>query len=310
MSDLGELKYILGIQVDQTKEGIKIHQEQYINELVNKFNMADCNGVNIPMDPGLTLVKHQSEDEIIDVPYASLIGSLLYLSNCTRPDVTYAVNRLSSFNANPTEIHWKAAKRVLRYLKQTKTKGLFYSKNNLNELHGFCDSDWANNLIDRRSTTGYLFMLNGNVISWNSKRQTTVAASTAEAEYMALFEGTKEMIWLLKLLGHLNENTDSNNLACDNQSAIAIAKNPVHHQRTKHIDIKYHFIREKVNLGLFKLYYLPSKEMLADILTKPLPLPAYSYIADKLNLRPFSLRGSVGNKLKTLNENSENNENY
>ena len=284
MSDLGPLKYILGIQVTQSEGQITINQEHYIDELVQKFNMPDCKGYNTPMEVGAKLVKATDSDTITSAPYASLIGSLLYVSNCTRPDITYAVNRLSSFNANPTNTHWKAAKRVLRYLKDTKTKNLVYGKNNDDVLHGYCDSDWGSNTDERRSTTGYIFFLNGNAISWNSKRQKTVAASTAEAEYMSLFEASRELIWLEYLLSDLGETPETKKISCDNQSAIELAKNPVHHQRSKHIDIKYHFIREKVKDEVFELVYHPSQEMIADVLTKSLPFATFSKLISKMNL--------------------------
>jgi hypothetical protein len=284
MSDLGELKYILGIQVSQKSGRITISQQHYVDELLEKFKMPECKGYTTPMEPGAALVKATESDTIVDAPYASLIGSLLYLSNCTRPDITFAVNRLSAFNAQPTTQHWQAAKRVLRYLQETKDKGLVYTRNSDNTLAGYSDSDWASDKGDRRSTTGYFFMLNGNAISWNSKRQKTVAASSCEAEYMALFEAVKEFTWLSKLLEDLGEPLEKFVVHCDNKSAIELAKNPVHHQRSKHIDIKYHFIRERVQAGAFELQYLQSNEMIADALTKPLHFPAFSKLTKSMKL--------------------------
>jgi len=234
------------------------------------------------MESGIILQKFKDNEVIANVPYASLIGSLLYLSNCTRPDITYAVNKLSSYNAKPSEFHWKCAKRILKYLKLTAKLGLTFKQSKTWNLTGYTDSDYASDLDTRKSTTGYLIQLNGNTISWNSKRQPTIATSTAEAEYMALFETTRELIWCNKLINELVKNTYDLNLACDNQSTIKLAKNPVMHQRTKHIDVKYHYIRTQITNYNICLYYLPTKSMLADILTKPLPRPQYEKLKTKI----------------------------
>jgi hypothetical protein len=294
MSDLGEMKYILGIEVLQLNGSIKITQTNYIAELIKNFKLDDARTYNTPMEANIKLIKNESDKKPLEHPYASLIGSLLYLSNCTRPDITFAVNKLSSYNSNPNETHWKCAMRVLRYLKKTSELGITYSKSNDFILNGFSDADWANDLDTRRSTTGYFVTLNKNPISWNSKRQSTVATSTAEAEYMAIYETVRELLWVKKLMTDLMFRTNSVKIFCDNQSAIHIAKNPVMHQRSKHIDIKYHFIRQKVSENSIELNYLPSEVMTADILTKPLPFPSFTELRLKL-LNDTELKGSVGN---------------
>ena len=159
MTDIGPLKYILGIQISQSINGIKLYQEQCIEKLLKKFKFEDCKGSKIPMEVEIQLHSAQPNDIVTNAPYASLIGSLLYISNCTRPDITYAVHRLSSFNAYPTENHWKAAKRVLRYLKETKHQGLFYKRNDISSFHGYCDTDWANDPDSRRSVSGCIFSM-------------------------------------------------------------------------------------------------------------------------------------------------------
>ena len=294
MTDLGELRYILGIEVEQQNGIIKIHQRNYISELIKKFKLDDARTYNTPMEANIKLVKSLPSDEIIEKPYASLIGSLLYLSNCTRPDITFAVNRLSSFNSNPNEMHWKCAMRVLRYLKKTDYIGVNYNKSDNWNLVGYSDADWANDLETRKSTTGYLVTLNSNPISWNSRRQATVATSTAEAEYMAMYETVREILWIQKLLTDLSFKNNSVKIFCDNQSAIHIAKNPVMHQRSKHIDIKYHFIRQQVSDNNIELNYLSTKSMTADILTKPLAFPLFVELRSKL-LNDIELRGSIEN---------------
>jgi hypothetical protein len=301
MTDLGELKYILGIEVKITPGFIKLLQKNYINELINKFGLQDSKTTNTPMEVGLQLHKFQENDIESNQPYASLIGSLLYLSNCICPDITYAVNRLSSFNAKPTELHWNYAKRILRYLKKTNDFGLILKKTDIFNISGYSDADWASDLDTHRSTTGYLITMNSNPISWNSKCQSTVATSTAESEYMAMYETIREMVWVNKLVSNLTTETYTLNLFCDNQSSIHIAKNPVMHQRTKHIDIKYHFIRECIYKMNIKLNYLESKLMIADILTKPLPFPQFTELRSKL-LNDSELWGSIENiNSKSLN---------
>jgi hypothetical protein len=282
MTNLGKLKYILGIQVEEKNKNLKIHQEQYIYELLKKFNLCDSKTYNTPMESGIVIKKTSDDENVANVPYASLIGSLLYLSNCTRPDITYAVNKLSSYNAKPSEFHWKCAKRILKYLKLTAKFGLTFKPSKTWNLTGYTDSDYANDLDTRKSTTGYIIQLNGSTISWNSKRQQTIATSTAESEYMALFETVRELVWCNKLINELVKHTYTINLGCDNQSTIKLAKNPVMHQRTKHIDIKYHYVRNEIIDHNIKLYYLPSKSMLADILTKPLPRPQFEKLKTKI----------------------------
>jgi len=183
----------------------------------------------------------------------------------------------------------------LNYLKKTKDFGLVYKRDELVSISSFSDADWASDIDSRKSTTGYFVSINGGPISWCSKKQSTVATSTAEAEYMALYETVRESIWVNKLLNDLKVKNIKINLYCDNQSAIHIAKNPVQHQRTKHIDIKYHFIRECIRDSEINTKYLESKMMIADILTKPLAYPQYCELRSKL-LNDSGLRGSIGNE--------------
>jgi hypothetical protein len=212
-------------------------------------------------------------NEMKTIPYRSLIGCLMHLMVATRPDIANAVGILSRFMNNPGKIHWKAAQHVLKYLKQTKSCGLRFSSNGASvNLEAWSDSDWGSDIDTRRSTNGYITKINGNSISWNSKIQKTPALSTAEAEYMALTETVKEVIWLRKMLDDFSfQQKDATTIYEDNQSCIAIAKNPVQHARTKHIDIQYHFTRTKIQTNDIQLQYCPTDEMLADLLTKPLP---------------------------------------
>lgn len=204
------------------------------------------------------------------------MGSLLYLSNGTRPDLSFAVNKASRYLEKPTKAHWNAVKRILKYLKGTVKYGIKFEKNSDNHLKVYSDADFAGETETRKSTSGYLVKFGSNVITWNSQRQATVALSTTDAEYIAACQAVKEIVWLHKLskdLGILHQMNTS--LYIDNMSAIQLIKNPVYHKRTKHIDVKYHYIREKYEEKLFNLEYINTKNQPADILTKPLARPIF-----------------------------------
>ena len=202
--------------------------------------------------------------------YTHLVGSLLYISVCTRPDISQAVGVLSKYMQEPTTEHWQAAKGLLRYVASTREQGILYgSEPNL--VIGYCDADYAGDLDTRRSTTGYVFILHGGAITWLSKRQSTVAVSTTEAEYVAAAQATKEALWLRVLLADLGIVVNTFPIRADNQSALKLLKNPVVSNRAKHIDVVYHFARERVVKGDVKFDYICTDEMLADMLTKPVP---------------------------------------
>lgn len=238
---------------------------------LDKFGMEDAKPVFTPVDIGLKL-NSESDSSLVDASlYQSAVGSLLYLSNWTRPDITFAVNTVAKFNSNPTEEHWKAVKRIMRYLKGTSDHGIMYTKDSKGNIIGYCDADWAGDINDRKSTSGYAFTLAGAPISWRSKKQSCVALSTAEAEYIALASAAQEAVRLRKLLNELDGPPEGATIIHeDSQSAIAMAKNPQFHGCAKHIDIKYHYIRGEVGNGTVKLSYLPTDKMLADVLTKGL----------------------------------------
>uniref|UniRef100_A0AAV1UU28 Polyprotein n=1 Tax=Peronospora matthiolae TaxID=2874970 RepID=A0AAV1UU28_9STRA len=190
-----------------------------------------------------------------NVPFRNAVGCLMYLMVGTRPDLAAAVGVLSQFSADPCPTHWQALKRVLRYIQGTREYGIEYQATNNDKLHGYSDADWAGDVEARRSTSGYTFILNNGYVSWRSKKQSTVALSSTEAEYMALTEAAQEAIWLKALLCELDEmrSDEAVKIYEDNQGSIALAKNPEFHKRTKHIDIRYHFVREKVAEGTLVL---------------------------------------------------------
>jgi len=236
--------------------------------------MNDCKPIKTPANSDVKLVPCGSDDDIYDQKlYQTLVGSLLFLSTRTRPDIAYAVGCAARYCSKPSKDHWVAAKRILRYLKGTVNFGLMYNPSPSSELVGYCDADWAGDVQDRKSTSGYLFLQGGAAITWRSCKQSCVSLSTAEAEYVALAEAGQEATWLQKLYGDLlNKDISNTTIFEDNQSAICIAKSQLSRKRTKHIDIKYHFIRDLVETGCINLKYCPSENMLADMLTKALPV--------------------------------------
>lgn len=270
IKDLGQVKQCLGMNVnfDKLNKSVTLSQENYINTLLRKFNMTDCKAVDTPMESKLSVKDKQNINN--QVPYQRLIGSLMYLSVLTRPDITYAVSYLSQFNHCHTKAHWGYAKRVLKYLKGTINYGIKYCANGSSEIKGFVDADWANNLLDRRSYTGFCFVLANGIISWQCKKQKTVALSSCEAEYMAISESCKEAIYLRALQFEITNKMYSLCLYNDNQSAQKLSINPVFHNKSKHIDVKYHFTRECVSNNIIQLKYLSTADMPADMLTKSL----------------------------------------
>ncbi|UYV66792.1 hypothetical protein LAZ67_4002870, partial [Cordylochernes scorpioides] len=293
IKDLGKINYCLGIRIHTEKDGsISIDQEKYIEELLAKYRMKEAKPISTPMDSNSKLTKIsliEGENEPVKrVEYQSLIGSLIYLSVSTRPDIAYAVSVLGQFSNDPMRQHWNAAKRVLRYLKGTLCLKITYEKTN-ETLYGCVDADWGGNLADRKSQMGLVFFLAGGPIAWESKKQQTVALSSTESEYIALCEAGKEAVYLRARLDEmgfgelLNEPTV---LKTDNQGAQQLARNPVHHARTKHIDIKWHYIRSICSDGLIEVVHTPTQENVADILTKGLPR-VFLYQIEKLNKQNF-----------------------
>lgn len=285
IKDLGEAKQCLGVRLtrDYKRNAIFLDQENYIDKVLKSFGMENCNVVSTPMESKANVEKIvNSSKNLCNLPYQQLIGSLMYLAVLTRPDITFAVNYLSQFNNNFSEYHWQCAKRVLRYLKGTKGYRLEFSNvSDHFDLEGFVDSDWAND-CDRKSYTGYVFKLCGGSISWQSCKQRTVALSSTEAEYIGLSEASKEAVYLKNILGEIIDFHDSVTIYNDSQSAQKLALNPLFHKRTKHIDVRYHFVRECITNGMITIHYQQTDEMVADILTKGLARIKHSYFVKKL----------------------------
>ena len=270
MTDLSLMCFYLGIEVKQMEDGIFISQECYAKDILKKFKMDDCKPVSTPVECGIKLSRHENGEKVDPTFFKSLVGSLRYLT-CTRPDILFGVGLVSRYMEAPTFSHLKAAKRILRYIKGTLEHGLLYSFSNDFKLLGYCDSDWAGDVDERKSTSGFVFFMGNAAFTWSSKKQPIVTLSTCEAEYVAMSNCVCQAIWLRSLLKelHVSEN-DPTEIFVDNKSAIALAKNPVFHDRSKHIDTKFHFIRECVAKKEVVLKFVKSQDQVADIFTKPL----------------------------------------
>ena len=280
--DLGKLRYFLGIEVAQSKEGVVICQRKYALDILEEAGMSNAKPVETPMDPNIKLFPGQGEPLKDPGKYRRLVGRLNYLT-VTRPDISFSVSVISQFLDSPCDTHWNAAIRILKYIKGAPGQGLLYTDKGNMQVIGYTDADWAGSPIDRRSTTGYCILVGGNLISWKSKKQDVVARSSAEAEYRAMAMATCELIWLKQLLNELNLGTsDPMKLICDNQAALHIASNPVFHERTKHIEVDCHFVREKLISKVIETGFVNSSDQLADFLTKSLRGPRIKYICGKL----------------------------
>jgi hypothetical protein len=240
MSMMGELKYFLGVQVKQLQEGTFISQTKYIQDILNKFGMKDAKPIKTPMGTNGYLDLDTGGKSIDQKVYRSMIGSLLYLC-ASRPDIMLSV---CMFQADPKEVHLRAVKIIMRYLVYTPKFGLWYPKGSTFDLIGYSDADWAQCKIDRKSTSGTCQFLGRSMVSWTSKKQNSIALSTAKAEYIAAGHCCAQLLWMRQTLRDYGYKLSKVLLLCDNESAIRMADNPVEHSRTKHIDIWYHFLRD------------------------------------------------------------------
>lgn len=276
MTDLGLMSYYLGVEVKQSDGGVFLSQKSYAEAILKEFKMEKCNSASTPVDCRNKLSKIDGEEKVNPTMFRRLVGKLRFLT-CTRPDILYGVGVISRYMEDPTLSHMEAAKRILRYIKGTLDYGLFYSSQNNFRLFGFSDSDWGGDVNDRKSTTGFVFFMGTAVFAWSSKKQAIVTLSTCEAEYVAAASCVCHAIWLRRMLKSLKFVQDgATNVFVDNKSAIALAKNPVFHDRSKHIDTKYHFIRECIGRKEIQLKHVPSKDQVADIFTKPLKFEDFS----------------------------------
>jgi hypothetical protein len=290
VKDLGTLSYFLVIEVHHNSNGMILTHHKYIWDLLAWTNMTTCSDVPTPMLPSDKLVLAggaplSPEDA---TRYRSVVGALQYLS-LTRPDISFVVNRVCQFMSSPTDVHWTAVKRILRYLHSTIDLGLCFTRSSSSLLSSYSDADWADNPDDRCSIGGFLIFLGGNLISWSSRKQSTVSHSSTESEYKAIVDTTAELIWiqvLLRELGISQQRPPS--LWCDNIGATYLSANPIFHRRMKHVEVDYHFVRELVATRQLDVWIISSKDQLADALTKLLPGPTFGIF--RHNLKLISLR--------------------
>eukprot|EP00253_Pinus_taeda_P028421 PITA_28421 len=284
MTDVDFLRYFLGIEVDQNEKGIFISQARYVNQVLSRFNMQECKAAITPTIMGLKLSREDSSKDFDLSLYKSIVDNLMYLTT-TRPDIMYAVSLISRFMERPKEAHWQASKRILRYVKGTKKFGILYNVSEHSDLVGYTDSDWAGSVDDRKSTSSCVFHMGSGAISWASKKQSIVALSTAEAEYVAATTVACQAVWMRRMLRSLaQELAKATSIFCDNISAIALSKNSVFHKRTKHIDTRFHYIRELVNNGEIVLEHCRTHKQVADILTKPLDQKSFEFLRKCLGM--------------------------
>lgn len=289
MKDMGVADYCVGLHItrDRSRGIIYLDQRKYVEEVLERFNMTNCKAIDTPSDPNQRLRKGDASDPGFNdesIPYQQAVGSLMYLTQGTRPDLAYAINNVCRFNTCYTKEHWTAVKRIMRYLRGTSNLKLSFRKIDNHSIHGYTDADWGADVNDRKSVTGFVFIRSGGAISWCSKKQPTVALSTAEAEYMALSACTQEAMWLKQLEDEIFSVERAINIFCDNQSAICIAENNGYSSRSKHIDLRHHFVREKVMNKLCILHYISTDKNVADVLTKALVKQKFAAFANLFGL--------------------------
>lgn len=283
MTDLGEVHWLLGVEIrcNRAKQMVSLSQGTYVQTLLGQFGLENVNTVTLPMDPGIHLSKSQSpnaeseKDDMANIPYCELIGSLMYTAIATHPDIAHTVTALSQFLENPGRAHWQAAQRVLKYLKGTGDFGLMYSLADsigmpAGKLVGYTDADFALQ-EHRNSVSGYAFLVHGGAASWSSKTQAVIVLLSTEAEYITSTHAVKKAKWLGMLFSEIGiEAPQPFPLSADNQSAITLTKDNTFHSCTKHIDIPYHYVREAIEKGNLHLDYVKTDLNLADVFTKPL----------------------------------------
>ncbi|PKU87270.1 putative mitochondrial protein [Dendrobium catenatum] len=284
LKQLGEINMFLGFQISRTTSGFFLHQEHYASKLLQEAGFMECKPCPTPATPAAR--HHQLPDEPFHdlTQYRRLADSLQYLT-ITRPDIAYATNQVCQHMQNPTNADFSQLKRFLRYIKGTQSHGLPIVPGDIT-LQTYADTDWAADISDRKSISGHCTFMGSNLISWSVKKQITVAKSSIEAEYRALSAATSEVIWLRRLASELQlVQLSPTVIHRDNISAIAIAKNPVFHARTKRIEIDYQFIRQHITTHNIQVQHIPSQDQIADILTKPFGQSRFELLCSKLTVR-------------------------
>ncbi|KAJ0714765.1 putative RNA-directed DNA polymerase [Helianthus annuus] len=290
MTDLGQLHHFLGIKVTRDERGLFLDQAQYAKDIISRAHMTDCKPCSTPVD--LSSKLSASDGTLFHDPtlYRSLAGALQYLT-FTRPDISYAVQQVCLFMHEPRDPHYAFLKRILRYLQGTVTYGIRLTKSTSHSLVAYSDADWGGCPDSRRSTSGYCVFLGDNLVSWSSKRQPTISRSSAEAEYRGVANAVAEATWIRNLLLELHlPLRHASVVYCDNVSAVYLSDNPVQHQRTKHIEIDIHFVREKVRVGQIRVLHVPSSLQYADNFTKGISRQLFQSFRSSLSVCPTPAR--------------------
>lgn len=287
MSLVGEIKKFIGLQIQQMKNGVFITQSKYVKVVLKSFDMSDCKPVGTPMVTNCKLSKEDASKFVDEKEYMSMIVKLHYVVHL-QPAIAHAVGIVARFQKNPKEAHLMTNKIIFRYLKGTVDYKLWYPYGGIFYLKAYTYSNWARNIDDRKSTIGGALFLGGRLVSWSSKNQSCTSQSTAEAEYVVAYMNCTQAMWMRHILEGLKiEISEPIKILCDNTSVINISKNHVLHARTKHIELKYHFLREKVQSKDVILEHVSTKEQLAYIFTKPLPKTTFEYLRSQLGVVPL-----------------------
>jgi len=282
MSMMGEISFFLGLQVKQSKDGLFLNQSKYCKKILKRFEMENCKEASIPMPTNYYMDANAAGIFVDQTKYRGLIGSLFYLT-ASRPNIMFVVCLCARFQSNPKESHFKAAKRILKYLKETSTVGLWYPSHSHIQLVGYSGSDFASCKLDRKCTSGTYHLLGSSLISWHSKKQACVALCTVEVEYIAAGSCRAQILWIKQQLEDIGLKVSKVPLFCDSTSVINLTKNQVQYSRTKHIEIRHHIIRDHVSNGDCEVQLIATERQLADIFTKPLSKDRF-----------FSLRNELG----------------
>ena len=306
MKNRGPANVMPGIEIrrDRTNRKLFISQSEYTKEILGRFGMSDSKHVATPMDRSYSGLVQQESAPANDEPYRQVIGSLMYLMVGSRSNLAFAIGKLSQHAESPSNFHLISAKRVLRYLNSTRDYGILFNGNKPLTSEGFSDADWAGCKISRKSTSGFLFMVAGGAVSWRSRKQTCVATSTCEAEYIAMCMAVKESIWLSRLLSDLQNTPEPNPIVLGvNNGAIETATNASVNQRNKHIDLQYHFVQDAYKSNLVGVRHVGSEDQVADSLTKPLDHQLFTELREKQGLCTESYLNSIGSRGSVENRN-------